>query len=116
MGSPKTYMQIAIIRAVVMSAVKVENSAQLSDDPYTVEACMKDIYDFVWKPTVQGKNPTEEQMMIQREYLLTVCKAAGLKYAGTAPCRKPLPAGRTRRSGSIPMPSPFRSVCGVISP
>ena len=46
MGSP-SHMQIAIIRAVVMSAVKVENSAQLSDDPYTVEACMKDIYDFV---------------------------------------------------------------------
>ena len=83
MGSPKTYMQVAIIRAVVMSAAKVENSAQLSDDPYSVEACMKDIYDYVWKPTLQGRNLTDEQMMIQREYLLTICKAAGLKYAGT---------------------------------
>lgn len=83
MGSPKSYMQVAIIRAVVMSAVKVENSAQLSDDPYRVEECMKDIYDHVWKPTLQGRNLTDEQMMIQREYLLTICKAAGLKYAGT---------------------------------
>lgn len=83
MGSPKSYMQVAIIRAVVMSAVKVENSAQLSDDPYSVEACMKDIYDHVWKPTLQGRELTDEQMMIQREYLLTICKAAGLKYAGT---------------------------------
>lgn len=83
MGSPKTYMQVAIIRAVVMSAAKVENSAQLSDDPYSVEACMKDIYDYVWKPTLQGRDLTDEQMMIQREYLLTICKAAGLKYAGT---------------------------------
>ena len=102
MGSPKTYMQIAIIRAVVMSAVKVENSAQLSDDPYTVEACMKDIYDFVWKPTVQGKNPTEEQMMIQREYLLTVCKAAGLKYAGTGAVPKAFAGGPDEEIGFDP--------------
>ena len=102
MGSPKAYMQIAIIRAVVMSAVKVENSAQLSDDPYTVEACMKDIYDFVWKPTVQGKNPTEEQMMIQREYLLTICKAAGLKYAGTGAVPKAFAGGPDEEIGFDP--------------
>ena len=72
---------------------------------------MKDIYDFVWKPTVQGKNPPR-QMMIQREYLLTICKAAGLKYAGTgAPCRSlRRRAGRGDRVRSLP--SPFRSACG----
>ena len=36
--------------------------------------------------------------MIQREYLLTICKAAGLKYAGTGAVPKASPAGgRVRR-------------------
>ena len=101
-GSPKTHMQIAIIRAVVMSAVKVENSAQLSDDPYSVQECMKDVYDFVWRPTLQGKRLTDEQMMIQREYLLAVCKAAGLKYAGTGALSKGFAAGAETEWGFDP--------------
>ena len=64
LGSPREAVREAIIKAVVNAPAKktLAINAQLSKDPYTPEACYKDVSDFVWEPTVRNRRLTEDEM------------------------------------------------------
>ena len=81
LGSPKEAVREAVIKAAVNAPAKrtLAVCAQLSKDPYTPEACYKDVSDFVWEPTVRNRRLTEDEMAIQREFLKVVAAKAGLK-------------------------------------
>ena len=81
LGSPRKAVREAIIKAVVNAPAKktLAINAQLSKDPYTPEACYKDVSDFVWEPTVRNRRLTEDEMAIQREFLKAAAVKAGLK-------------------------------------
>ena len=81
LGSPREAVREAIIKAVVNAPAKktLAINAQLSKDPYTPEACYKDVSDFVWEPTVRNRRLTEDEMAIQREFLKAAAVKAGLK-------------------------------------
>ncbi len=83
-GSPKTAVENALIPAIIGSPFKVAQPSMMgdADKVYTTEECLRDVYDFVWKPTVQGKKLTELEMKLQREFLSSVCGGAGLRYEG----------------------------------
>lgn len=81
LGSPREAVREAIIKAVVNAPAKktLAINAQLSKDPYTPEACYKDVSDFVWEPTVRNRRLTEDEMAIQREFLKAAAVKARLK-------------------------------------
>ncbi len=82
-GSARKTMENALIGAIVNGPGKVALSSALAEDgAYTPTECMKDLYDFVWEPTVKGRALTDVEMMLQREYMVVMCKGAGLNYTG----------------------------------
>ncbi|MFI3265571.1 MAG: zinc-dependent metalloprotease [Rikenellaceae bacterium] len=85
LGSPKSAVMNAILGAAVSAAAKstLNLSSQFSEDPYTAEECYKDVSDFVWKPTKANASLTEEQMAIQRAFMVYIAKGSGLtNYPG----------------------------------
>ena len=82
MGSPKAAVQRALVDAVIQAPLKVAQPSKMGTDAYTPEECMKDVYDFVWGPTVKGRKLSELDMMLQREFLAVACGMAGLTYEG----------------------------------
>ncbi|WP_288237440.1 zinc-dependent metalloprotease [uncultured Alistipes sp.] len=86
LGSPRDAVREAVIKAAVNAPAKkiLAINAQLSKDPYTPEACYKDVSDFVWEPTVRNRRLTGDEMAIQREFVKVVATKAGLKnYTGS---------------------------------
>ena len=84
MGSPAESVAASLVTAVVAAPARVAMSAALaSGDAYTPEECRKDVYDFVWAPTLRGRTPDKTEMMLQREYVRSLSLSAGLKYTGT---------------------------------
>ena len=84
MGSPSETLSASLIAVVVAAPARVATSAALAEgDAYTPEECRKDIYDFVWAPTLAGRAPDQTEMMLQREYVRNLCLSAGLVYTAT---------------------------------
>lgn len=86
LGSPKTVLREAVMRAVVNAPSKrtLAINAQYSKDPYTPEMCYKDVSDFVWEPTQRNRRLTADEMAIQREFVKVVAACAGLRnYVGS---------------------------------
>lgn len=83
MGSPSKILHTAIAQAIVLAPLKLVTADMIDhENTYTVDECLKDTYDYVWKPTMKGGNLTEEQMMLQREYLKNMFSAVGMSYKG----------------------------------
>lgn len=90
MGSPKSALRKMIIGAVVTAPQKttLAISEQFAKSPYKSMECYADVSDFVWAPTRQGRKLTEDQMAIQRDFMLAVARNAGLgNYPGAVPER-----------------------------
>lgn len=86
-GSPKSAVMATVLAAVVNAPVKTSLliSSKQSPNPYTPEQCRQDIYDFVWAPTIKSKSLTEDEMTIQREFIKSLAKSAGLSYPNANP-------------------------------
>ena len=67
-GSPKELLEDVIAQAMVMAPVKVRLSAALSKEakPYDYYTAMEDLFQFAWKNTLAGKNPTAAEMKLQK--------------------------------------------------
>lgn len=85
MGSPKEAIENALIPAIIYAPFKVAQPSMMGEpgEVYTTEECLKNVYDFVWKPTIQGKRLTALDMKLQREFMVAICGGTGLKYEGT---------------------------------
>ena len=51
------------------SASKLALSASKSDDPYTPEECLNDVYDFVWAKTLKGGKTDETDRKLQNAFV-----------------------------------------------
>lgn len=82
MGSPAKAIRLAILPAVIYAPMKLAEPSGMGNDTYSPQECIADLYEFVWEPTIQRKNPDELHMMLQREFMSSICRGAGLKYEG----------------------------------
>ena len=84
MRSSTETLAASLVAIVVSAPARVATSAALAEgDAYTPEECRKDVYDFVWAPTLAGRGPDEIDMMLQREYVRNLSLSAGLTYTAT---------------------------------
>ncbi|MCF0172173.1 MAG: zinc-dependent metalloprotease [Bacteroidales bacterium] len=84
-GSPAKAMKVALAEAIVKTPAKIMTHEQVysKDKVWKLEDCCAEVYDLVWKPTIQGRKLTADQMMLQREFVKTWFAAAGYtKYSG----------------------------------
>ena len=96
-GQPSKVLKAFLAQAIVSAPAKVARTIAVAekDDPvYSVKECLKDVNDFVWKPT---GTLNDVQMMLQREFLSLTFAASGYSYAG---------------NGAVPS----RSTTGLMSP
>lgn len=81
-GQPSKVLKAFLAQAIVSAPAKVARTIAVAekDDPvYSVKECLKDVNDFVWKPT---GTLNDVQMMLQREFLSLTFAASGYSYAG----------------------------------
>lgn len=101
-GSPKKVMEAAIAQAIVSAPFMLSRPSAVDPVQYDFSAFLDEVYDFVWKPSLSGKALSEQEMMLQREFVNIVCMGAGLKYAGASSSSKKL------WNGNIEMPEMLR--------
>ena len=79
-GNIGSYLQEEIFFAMIkqIGNVMICASKSLGEDVYTAEDYMKDIYDYVWAPTQQGKTLTSIEKLMQINLLTTIMDQAGV--------------------------------------
>ena len=79
-GNIASYLQDEIFFAMIkqIGNVMICASKSLGEDVYTAEDYMKDIYDYVWAPTQQGKTLTSIEKLMQINLLTTIMDKAGV--------------------------------------
>ena len=79
-GNIASYLQDEIFFAMIkqIGNVMICASKSLGEDVYTAEDYMKDIYDYVWAPTQQGKTLTPIEKLMQINLLTTIMDQAGV--------------------------------------
>ena len=79
-GNSASYLQDEIFFAMIkqIGNVMICASKSLGEDVYTAEDYMKDIYDYVWAPTQQGKTLTSIEKLMQINLLTTIMDQAGV--------------------------------------
>ena len=80
MGSPASDIQTEIIDKIMASVSKLALSASKSDDPYTPEECLNDVYDFVWATTLKGGKTDVTDRKLQNAFvksLISKSKTSG---------------------------------------
>ena len=79
-GNIASYLQDEIFFAMIkqIGNVMICASTSLGEDVYTAEDYMKDIYDYVWAPTQQGKTLTSIEKLMQINLLTTIMDQAGV--------------------------------------
>lgn len=87
-------------------------SKSLGKDAYTAVDYMKDIYDYVWAPTQQGKTLTSVEKLMQINLLATI-----MGQAGITPSREGTPFALTGNMIRIPeaMKEQSRATYGLVS-
>lgn len=79
MGNPSDIVREHIMKMLLGSPAKVDLCSAKSEDPYTVEACLQDVFDYVWGPAVRKEKLTLSQMKMQKLFLKYVGQAVGIK-------------------------------------
>ena len=79
-GNIASYLQDEIFFAMIkqIGNVMICANKSLGEDVYTAEDYMKDIYDYVWAPTQQGKTLTSIEKLMQINLLTTIMDQAGV--------------------------------------
>jgi len=82
-GSPADYMRQLIMKIILSAPEKVEYSALKSKakNPYTMQLCMNDIYEYIWKPTIENKKLNAIQRRLQTLFVKQLASGAGIKFA-----------------------------------
>lgn len=84
-GSPADALRNVLMKQLMAAPARVEFAASKSgDNGYGVEECMDDIYQFIWKPTMQNKTLTNAQIKMQNAFIVHLAKTAGIKWSQNA--------------------------------
>lgn len=86
MGSPSDIIREHLMEMLLSSPAKLDLSASKSKekDPYTVEDCLEDVYQYVWGPAMRNETLTASQMKTQKLFLSNVGQAVGVKLGGAS--------------------------------
>ena len=78
-------MGVALFRALIRTSGNLWYSAPLmGDDSYSQTDLLKDVSDFVWKPTRAGKNLTLLEMELQNQFISWLMSSADVSAQGTS--------------------------------
>lgn len=81
-GNSSDVFRQLIMKMLLASPEKVEFSAsKAEDDPYTVEECLMDVYDYIWGPSEKRQALDESQMLSQELFLKNIGSKAGVPLA-----------------------------------
>ena len=80
-GSPADVLRNVLMKQLMAAPGRVEFAASKAGSKgYGVEECMDDIYQFIWKPTMQNKTLTNAQIKMQNAFIVHLAKTAGIKW------------------------------------
>lgn len=80
-GSPADVLRNVLMKQLMAAPGRVEFAASKAGSKgYGVEECMDDIYQFIWKPTIQNKTLTNAQIKMQNAFIVHLAKTAGIKW------------------------------------
>lgn len=112
-GNIASYIQDEMFFALIQQTANVMVCASKTfNNPYTAEEYMKDIYDFVWAPTRQGKTLSQLEKNLQVGLLSTIMGKAGI-----ATVQKATPFALTTNMIRIPefVKEQSRATYGILS-
>ena len=79
MGNPSDIVRNLVMKMVLGSPAKLDlSSSKAKDEPYTVAACLEDVYEYVWGPTLRRESLSKEQMKTQKAFLRHIGAAVGI--------------------------------------
>lgn len=79
-GSPKQTIQNFMLSRILSAPINVSAYEGLGKGDFTAREAFNMVYDFVWKPTIAGRNLTEEQMNLQKQYITSMADDAGFSF------------------------------------
>ena len=81
MGNPSDIVREYVMKMVLGSPAKLDLSAsKAKDEPYTVDQCLDDVFEYVWGPAKRREKLTESQMKTQKAFLRHVGQGAGVNF------------------------------------
>lgn len=81
MANPSDIVREYLMKMILGSPAKVDLSAsKAKDEPYTVEQCLEDVYQYVWGPTMRREKLTPSQMKTQKAFLKNVGPGGGVSF------------------------------------
>ena len=86
MGNPSDIIREHLMEMLLSSPAKLDLSSSKSkeNNPYTVEDCLEDVYQYVWGPAMRNETLTASQMKTQKLFLSNIGQAVGVKLGGAS--------------------------------
>jgi hypothetical protein len=84
MGNPSDIVREYIMKMLLGCPAKVDLCSSKSQEPYTVEECLQDVFDYVWGPAMRKEKLTSSQMKMQKLFLKNIGQAVGIKFGTNA--------------------------------
>ncbi len=78
-GSPKQSLQKYVSQYIFSAPLVVSCYNKIGENSLQPDEALKMVYDFVWKPTVQGRTLTDGEKRLQKEYLAHLIQNSGFK-------------------------------------
>lgn len=85
MKNPSDRYRDRLMNMILSSPAQVELCAARSneEDPYTIDKCLDDVYQYVWGPTMRKEALTPSQIKTQKLYLSNIGKSVGVKLGAS---------------------------------
>ncbi|WP_349317851.1 zinc-dependent metalloprotease [Chitinophaga sp. MM2321] len=78
-GSASGFMQTLLFPYIMRWVSNIGYSeAKGGHDSYTQEECITDVFNYLWKETLQGKTPTDSKLNLQRSFVQVLIRSAGV--------------------------------------
>lgn len=81
-GSPKQTLERFMIQYILNCPISVSVYQDLSKDSFKASEAFDMVYNFVWKPTINGNSLSDSQINLQKQYLYSMMNTAGFKVGG----------------------------------
>ena len=64
-----TDIQATAIKKLIAATDNVVLSSHVSEDPYSVKEFLEDVFQEIWKPTIEGRKLTDIDKILQRQFI-----------------------------------------------
>ena len=77
-GHPGALLQKNTLDKLIQNAPNLSLCIAKSEDPYTQEEYLSDIYNYIWKNTIKGKSLTDWEKDAQQTFVSSIIKSSGI--------------------------------------